>query len=42
MNGNDTATEWEARFDDDSRQIANMDEYDFINLLLESRIIESA
>ena len=42
MKENDTATQWEARFEDEDRQIANMDEYDFLNLLMESRIIEPA
>ena len=42
MNGNDTATQWEDRFSDESREIANMDEYDFLNLLMESRIIQAS
>ena len=42
MNGNDTTTQWEDRFDDADRQIANMDEYDFLTLLMESSIIQAS
>ena len=41
MNTNDSAAQWEERFEDEDRQIANMDEYDFMNLLMESRIIDA-
>ncbi len=42
MNGNDAATQWEDRFEDEAPQIANMDEIDFMTLLLESRIIQAS
>ena len=42
MNDNESVTPWEDRFDDDDRQIANMDEYDFLTMLMESRIIQPA
>ena len=42
MNGNDTATQWEDRPDEEVREIANMDEYDFMYLLMESRIIQAS
>lgn len=35
------ATQWELRFGEPEREIANMDEIDFMTLLLESRIIET-
>ena len=41
MRENET-TQWEARFDETEREIANMDEIDFLTLLMESRIVESA
>ena len=42
MNERDTATQWENRFDEAEREIANMDEIDFVTLLLESRIIQAS
>lgn len=40
---NDAATiQWEDRFTDDEREIANMDEFDFMTLLMESRIIQAS
>ena len=42
MNENETTTKWEDRFTDDKREIANMDEYDYLNLLMESRIIQAS
>ena len=42
MNGNDAATQWDDRFEDETPQIANMDEIDFMTLLLESRIIQAS
>lgn len=42
MQENETLTEWADRFDDDERQIANMDEFDFMTLLMESRIIQAS
>ena len=38
----DTATQWEDRFTEDEREIANMDEFDFMTLLMESRIIQAS
>lgn len=42
MNGNDSATQWADRFEDPDREIANMDEFDFLTLLMESRIIQAS
>ena len=42
MNERDTATQWEDRFEEAEREIANMDEIDFVTLLLESRIIQAS
>ena len=42
MNENETETQWESRFDGEDRDIANMDEYDYWTLLMESRIVEVA
>ena len=39
MNENETTTAMDERETNDERVIANMDEYDFMNLLLESRIL---
>ena len=36
---NDNLTQWEDRFTEDEREIANMDEIDFMTLLMECRII---
>ena len=42
MNERDTVTQWEARFDKAGGEIANMDEFDFYTLLMESRIIQAS
>ena len=42
MNERDTAIQWEDRFEEAEREIANMDEIDFFTLLMESRIIEAS
>ena len=42
MNGNDATTQWDDRFEEETPQIANMDEIDFMTLLLESRIIQAS
>ena len=42
MKGNDTATQWADRFDEENRQVANMDEFDFLTMLMESRIIQAS
>ena len=42
MNENETITQWEARFTECDGQIANMDEWDYLTLLMESRIIEAS
>lgn len=39
---NDTTIQWEDRFNEESPQIANMDEIDFMTMLLESRIIQAS
>lgn len=41
MNENEKNTKWEDRFTDDKQEIANMDKDDFLNLLMESRIIQA-
>lgn len=40
MNETITATQLEERSDEENDQIANMDRYDFLALLMESRIIQ--
>ena len=35
-------TQWESRFTESEGQIANMDEIDYLALLMESRIIEAS
>ena len=40
MNENETITKWEDRFTEEKDEIANMDKDDFMNLLMESRIIQ--
>ena len=42
MNGNDAVTQREDRPDEESPQVANMDEIDFMTLLMESRIIQAS
>ena len=42
MNNNEPTTSWEDRFDEEQPQIANMDEIDFMTLLMESRIIQAS
>ena len=39
MNENESITKWEDRFTEDKEEVANMDKDDFLNLLMESRII---
>ena len=41
MNADETLAKWEERFDDGERDIANMDAFDFMTLLMECRIIEA-
>ena len=41
MKENETVTPWEDRFEEE-REIANMDEFDFMTLLMESRIIQAS
>lgn len=41
MNNAESTTQWEDRFEE-TKQIANMDEYDFMVLLMESRIIQAS
>ena len=42
MNENENITKWEDRFKDNEHEVANMDESDFMYLLMESRIIEAS
>lgn len=42
VNENEAATKWEDRFSEEANQIANMDAYDFMTLLMESRIIQAS
>lgn len=42
MTEQDTTTQWETRFEEAEKEIANMDEFDFYNLLMESRVIQSS
>ena len=41
MNENESITKWEDRFTEDKEEVANMDKDDFLNLLMESRIISN-
>ena len=42
MNEYETITKWEDRFTEEKEEIANMDKDDFMNLLMESRIIQAS
>ena len=42
MNENESMTKWEDRFTEDKEEVANMDKDDFMNLLMESRIIQAS
>ena len=42
MNENDSITKWEDRFTEDKEEVANMNKDDFLNLLMESRIIQAS
>ena len=42
MNENENITEREDRFTEDKEEVANMDKDDFLNLLMESRIIQAS
>ena len=42
MNENESITKWEDRFSEDKEEVANMDKDDYLNLLMESRIIQSS
>ncbi len=42
MNEKEITTNWEDRFIDDKQEVANMDKDDFLNLLMESRIIQAS
>ena len=42
MNENESITKWEDRFTKDKEEVANMDKDDFLNLLIESRIIQAS
>lgn len=42
MNENENITKWKDRFTEDKEEVANMDKDDFLNLLMESRIIQAS
>ena len=42
MNENETTAKWEDRFTEDKQEVANMDMDDYLNLLMESRIIQAS
>lgn len=42
MNNNESTAQFENRLDEEQPQIANMDEIDFLTLLMESRIIQAS
>ena len=42
MNENESIIKWEDRFTEDKEEVANMDKDDFLNLLMESRIIQAS
>lgn len=42
MNENESITKWDDRFTEDKEEVANMDKDDFLNLLMESRIIQAS
>ena len=42
MNEDESITKWEDRFTEDKEEVANMDNDDFLNLLMESRIIPAS
>lgn len=42
MDSNESIVAWEDHFDEEHAQIANMDQYDFMVLLMESRIIPAS
>jgi len=42
MNENESITKWEDRFTEDKEEVANMDKDDYLNLLMESRIIQAS
>ena len=42
MNENENIIKWEDRFTEEKQEVANMDKDDFLNLLVESRIIQAS
>ena len=42
MNENESITKWEDHFTKDKEEVANMNRDDFLNLLMESRIIQAS
>ena len=42
MNNNEPTAPWEDCLDGEQTQIANMDEIDYLTLLMESRIIQAS
>ena len=42
MDEKENITKWEDRFTEDKEEVANMDKDDFLNLLMESRILQAS
>ena len=42
MDEKENITKWEDRFTEEKQEVANMDKDDFLNLLMESRIIQAS
>lgn len=42
MNEKEITTKWEDRFTGEKQEVANMDKDDFLDLLMESRIIQAS
>ncbi len=42
MNENENITKWEDRFTEEKQEVANMDKDDYLNLLMESMIIQAS
>ena len=42
MNENEIIPKWEERFTEEKQEVANMDKDDYLNLLMESRIIQAS
>ena len=42
MNENEIIPKWEEHFTEEKQEVANMDKDDYLNLLMESRIIQAS